>query len=248
AGVLCWLWIGSGFTTRIDGPAWDEASGWDDFRLYTTIHLGDMDGDGRADLCGRSADGVVCHRSTGSGFGPAVSGPQLNDSVGWAGLQYFSTMRFGGPRPPVCRPEAETCNGVDDNCDGVVDEGCPGPDAGLPPPDAGIPPEDAGNPLSDAGSGDAGTAADAGSHTDAGGEPKDGGVVGSDAGDASELGVVDVGAAGCGCASAGGPASWFCLVAIGLLLRRSSARSPVSPHGRSAPHCARPLRSRGRPH
>ncbi|MGI5862385.1 MAG: phosphodiester glycosidase family protein [Myxococcales bacterium] len=253
AGVLCWLWTGSGFTTRIDGPAWDEASGWDDFRHYTTIHLGDMDGDGRADICGRSADGVVCHRATGSGFGPAIAGPQLSDSVGWAGLQYFSTLRFGGPRPPVCRPETETCNGVDDDCDGEVDEGCSGPDAGLAPPDAGLPPADAGlppadaginptdagdpsldaggEPEGDAGTGDAGAAADAGIQEDAGGGLTDGGAGESDAADASELAVIDVGAVGCGCSSVGGPAPWFWLVALGLLLRRSPARPRVSPRG-----------------
>ncbi len=126
AGIRCWLFDQDAWGSQLSGPAWDEASGWDDFRLYTSIHLGDLDGDGRADLCARGAEGVRCHLSTGAGFGPELVGPALTDASGWAGYPYFSTVRFGGVvRPDTCEVVSDddaTCDGVDDDCDGAFDE------------------------------------------------------------------------------------------------------------------------------
>ena len=101
AGIRCWPWNGTGFDASFVGPDWNDASGWNDFRLYATIRAGDLDGDGRADLCGRGTDGVACHLSTGAGFGPAMAGPALADSVAGR-LALLSTIRFAGPRPARC--------------------------------------------------------------------------------------------------------------------------------------------------
>lgn len=84
AGVSCWPSTGSGFGAAIPGPAWSDAEGWDDVDQWGTIRLVDVDGDGRADLCGRDADGWGCWRSTGAGFDPPTAVLGLSDASGWS--------------------------------------------------------------------------------------------------------------------------------------------------------------------
>jgi MYXO-CTERM domain-containing protein len=93
-GVSCWLSDGVRFGPRLVGPAWSDADGWDDVSRWSTIRLADVDGDGRADLCGRSGTDFRCHRSLGNGFGPAVPGPSLADADGWNVPERFSTLRM----------------------------------------------------------------------------------------------------------------------------------------------------------
>ncbi len=94
AGMKCWLSTGAGFPTAIDGPAWSDASGWSEPRYWSTIQLVDITGDGKADLCGRASAGLVCHASTGNGFGPEIAGPGLSDAQGWADQSNYLTMRM----------------------------------------------------------------------------------------------------------------------------------------------------------
>ncbi|MFH1810237.1 MAG: phosphodiester glycosidase family protein [Pseudomonadota bacterium] len=98
ARVYCWKWLGSSFGERVDGPTLSDASGWNFHTYYSSLRLGDLDGDGKADLCARGSAGVRCYRSTGSGFSAAIMGPALTDEVGWGSLKYYSTLRFAGPR------------------------------------------------------------------------------------------------------------------------------------------------------
>jgi|GEM_PF-2888924 len=96
AGMLCYRSTGAGFATpAIVGPAWSNANGWDAPKYYATIRLADLNGDGKADLCGRGPDGVHCHLATGTGFGPDVGGPELSDAAGWGAVQYYGTFRTG---------------------------------------------------------------------------------------------------------------------------------------------------------
>jgi MYXO-CTERM domain-containing protein len=94
-GMRCWRSTGSGFEGPIEGPHWSDDAGWDRLEYWSTIRLVDLDGDRRADLCARSSTGLVCHLSTGDGFGPPIAGPQWSDDTGWADYDNYSTIRFG---------------------------------------------------------------------------------------------------------------------------------------------------------
>ncbi|MDQ3038069.1 MAG: phosphodiester glycosidase family protein, partial [Myxococcota bacterium] len=105
---------------RIAGPALSDASGWSDPRYYATIRLGDVSGDGLADVCARGATGYTCWPSTGDGFGAAIELAAFRDAQGWGDARFYSTMRVAGP---ACVAREETCDGTDEDCDGAIDEG-----------------------------------------------------------------------------------------------------------------------------
>ncbi len=164
AGMLCWLATPDGFSsTAIGGPELSDATGFDDPAHYLTIRLADVNGDGRADICGRQVDGFRCWLADDAGFSPVVPGPSWSDELGWAEPEYYSTLQIGGPKTPRCATQPEICDGLDNNCNGAVDEDdvCvvepdAGADAGAGSSDGG----DAGIPVPgspDAGGSDAGT-------------------------------------------------------------------------------------------
>ena len=94
-GIGCHLSDGSGLTTPVAGPAWSDDGGWDQPKYYTTIQFADVNGDGKADLCGRSSAGIVCAISDGAGFTTEIAGPGWGDADGWDQVQYYSTIQFG---------------------------------------------------------------------------------------------------------------------------------------------------------
>jgi len=94
-GMRCWPSTGDGFAAPIVGPEWSDASGWGRVQYWSTIRLVDIDGDRKADLCGRSSAGLRCHLGTGSGFGEVIEGPAWSDESGWGDYANYSTIRFG---------------------------------------------------------------------------------------------------------------------------------------------------------
>jgi hypothetical protein len=75
-------------------PGFTDAEGWDARDKVPTIRLGDGDGDGRADVCGRNATGVLCASSDGSRFHDlryAVNTSFL-DAQGWADESHGATL------------------------------------------------------------------------------------------------------------------------------------------------------------
>jgi MYXO-CTERM domain-containing protein len=106
AGITCALSAGTSFGTPFSGPAWSDAAGWNTPNRYRTIRFPDIDGDGEADVCGRSSDGIHCSLSTGTGFGPDIAGPGWSDATGWSVAAYASTIQFpdvnGDGKADVC--------------------------------------------------------------------------------------------------------------------------------------------------
>jgi MYXO-CTERM domain-containing protein len=105
-GIVCALASADGFAPSLVGPELSDASGWADRTNYATIRMGDLDGDGRADLCARGDGGMRCWLSLGDGFGPAFDGPEWSDATGWGAPEYHGTIRLadfdGDGRDDLC--------------------------------------------------------------------------------------------------------------------------------------------------
>jgi hypothetical protein len=227
AGILCYRWGGTSFVS-VEGPGWSDGDGWNQPQYYNTIQMGDIDGDGKDDLCGRHVDGWRCHPSTGSGFGAAVALAEFTDAGGWGAAKYYSTILLGGP---ACVPSEEICNGKDDDCDGHVDEqAC-----------------DAGAGGSAGGVGSAGSAGDGGTA-----EGRTGGSAGTGAGSATWASSEPT--SDCACRAGARPGhpwlAWLTLATFAFVVRRRSreaqSQSPGSSRGLHARATNRLMRHAGR--
>ncbi|MCC6645078.1 MAG: VCBS repeat domain-containing M23 family metallopeptidase, partial [Polyangiaceae bacterium] len=106
AGFGCWLSTGAGFDRRVEGPRWSDLAGYGAARHFGTLRMGDLDGDGRADVCVRGPAGIECARSDGDGFPVSITGPKWSDASGFGALGYWSTLRMadldGDGREDLC--------------------------------------------------------------------------------------------------------------------------------------------------
>jgi GH25 family lysozyme M1 (1,4-beta-N-acetylmuramidase) len=112
-GITCARFNGAGFDAEIAGPAWSDAAGWGVPSSYATLLFADINGDGKEDVCGRTASGVTCALATANGFGPEFAGPAWSDAAGWGELRYARTLAAadvnGDGRSDLC---ARGANGV----------------------------------------------------------------------------------------------------------------------------------------
>jgi len=97
AGVVCALSTASGFAPATRwSESLDDASGWDASEYGATLLLGDLNGDRRADLCARGADGIACGLSNGTRF--AAPTRRLDnvytDANGWTARSRFLSLRM----------------------------------------------------------------------------------------------------------------------------------------------------------
>jgi hypothetical protein len=160
-GMVCALSTGAGFGDGTWWSTWPDFSdsdssdnGWQDSGHYKSIRLVDINSDGAADVCGRTAGGIVCAlstrgsflpatamdypRETTSGTGPTTFGNDFTDGLGWVPDYYGSTIQFGQLNydgvPDVCGRGAEglLCSltqCVPKTCDGrcgTMSDGCGG--------------------------------------------------------------------------------------------------------------------------
>jgi hypothetical protein len=93
-GIYCSLARASGFSAPSRWSSdFGDAQDWGGLGASRSLALVDVDGDGRADLCGANASGVSCARSSGSAFGPARTWTSLIAMVG--DDRKLSTPQFG---------------------------------------------------------------------------------------------------------------------------------------------------------
>jgi hypothetical protein len=98
-GVRCELSTGTRFVPSTGLWTWEfsNAKAWNtDAAYWKTIRFPDVNGDGKADVCGRGEYGILCALSTGTSFGPGVWWTDgFRDSSGWiSNPAYWQTVRF----------------------------------------------------------------------------------------------------------------------------------------------------------
>ncbi len=102
AGIRCYHALpAGGWGNHLQTSLLTNADGWNAEARYASIRFGDVTGDGRADMCARDADGVLCWPSLGSsadgtpsGFGDPFRGPALRDADGWSAPRHGGTLRL----------------------------------------------------------------------------------------------------------------------------------------------------------
>lgn len=105
-GMLCETAAGARVTALVSG--YPQPSLVSSRSQWETIRYVDVTGDGKADLCGRTTDGVWCSVSQGTSFAPATRWSELfSDENGWGASEHrWRTIRFpdvnGDGKADVC--------------------------------------------------------------------------------------------------------------------------------------------------
>lgn len=108
AGIKCAMSSNTSFgSLSLWGSGFSDAGGWTSLEYYSTIQYPDLDGDGKADVCGRGASGVKCSLSSGSGFGSlSLWASTFSDANGYNAAPYYATLQFadlnGDGKADVC--------------------------------------------------------------------------------------------------------------------------------------------------
>jgi hypothetical protein len=110
AGIHCALSTGSSFgTVAVWRDNFSDANGWKGDQAYWgTIEYPDVNGDGKADVCGRGGGGINCAISNGNSFGEStVWRENFGDAQGWkADQSYWGTIQYpdvnGDGKADVC--------------------------------------------------------------------------------------------------------------------------------------------------
>jgi hypothetical protein len=111
-GVYCGLSSGGAFTATSRWLArFTDAEGWGQPASYLTMAFPDVDGDGRADVCSRGAEGVLCALNIAGAFGAAaVWSSAFSDINGWGAAPLYTLIRYadldGDGSADVCGRDA----------------------------------------------------------------------------------------------------------------------------------------------
>ena len=103
SGMICMLnTAGVGFQGFREAHHWSDTGdfsndeGWGDSPArYGSVQLGDINGDGRADICGRNESGLVCGLSMGEAFEtarPILATDPFTDALGYGSEAYGASL------------------------------------------------------------------------------------------------------------------------------------------------------------
>lgn len=99
-GVYCALNNGSSFNSYTRWTTeFSDGAGWGSDMYGTTLQLGDINGDGRADVCARGSNGIWCAHanSTATGFlASSLRSSFFTDAMSWnVNAAYYRSIRLG---------------------------------------------------------------------------------------------------------------------------------------------------------
>lgn len=102
-GIQVWKYdtIGNNWYSMLPGPDWSDTQGWHHAHFYSTIQCADVDGDGQAELIGRSSTGILVwkydtvKKQWGAlpGSPPPWGDTNAADFTPWNQPQYYSTIQ-----------------------------------------------------------------------------------------------------------------------------------------------------------
>ncbi len=96
-GLRCYGFENGAFASVLSSTVLADSDGYDVSGRYETIAFGDVDGDGRADVCARDAQGYGCSPSADGSTGALHHVSEYGDSQGWNDSMYYASLRMGGP-------------------------------------------------------------------------------------------------------------------------------------------------------
>jgi hypothetical protein len=110
AGIECAVSTGQAFGAKTVWQAdFSDAQSWGSSPAYwATIQFPDVNGDGKADVCGRGTAGIRCALSDGASFGTSSTWQSdFSDAAQWRGSpSYYATIEFpdvnGDGKADVC--------------------------------------------------------------------------------------------------------------------------------------------------
>lgn len=94
-GMDTYKWTGSEWKLlKSASPGWSDAIGWEHPQFYSTIQTADIDGDGKAELLGRSGAGIETYKWNGTAWGKLkTENPGWSDDLGWDQVKYYATIQ-----------------------------------------------------------------------------------------------------------------------------------------------------------
>ncbi|MGP0591402.1 hypothetical protein ACTRXD_02540 [Nitrospira sp. T9] len=94
-GMDTYKWSGSEWKLlKSASPGWSDAIGWEHPQFYSTIQMADIDGDGKAEMLGRSGAGMETYKWNGTAWDQVkTENPGWSDEFGWDQVKYYATIQ-----------------------------------------------------------------------------------------------------------------------------------------------------------